>query len=97
LKRLDINCNDKRHKYLGDVTKYFTSELVKDGYLRYEQDNRSDPPTFKFKWGQRAQMEITKLSVLDFVCQVYGGKDTCTPQEWIIQYEDATKEINQNN
>lgn len=31
LKRLDINKDEKKNKYLGDVNKYFTSELVKEG------------------------------------------------------------------
>lgn len=31
LKRLDINKEEKKNKYLGDVGKYFTTELVKEG------------------------------------------------------------------
>lgn len=31
LKKLDINKEEKKNKYLGDVSKYFTTELVKDG------------------------------------------------------------------
>lgn len=32
LKRLDINKDEKKNKYLGDVGKYFTTELVKEGW-----------------------------------------------------------------
>lgn len=32
LKRLDIHKDEKKHKYFGDVTKYFTKDLVNDGY-----------------------------------------------------------------
>lgn len=99
LKRLDINKEEKKHKYLGDVFKYFTSDLVRDGYLEYEQVKGIDPPSFKFKWGYRAKLEITKKSILNFVCEVYGGLDNCKPEEWIAQYNDAMKldEFNKEN
>lgn len=98
LKILDINKEEKRHKYLRDVFKYFTSDLVKDGYLEYEQVPNTDPPAFKFKWGYRARLEISKKSVLNFVCEIYGGLETCKPNEWISQYADAMKidEFNKN-
>ena len=92
LKKLDINRDEKKHKYLGDVHKYFTSELVKDGYLEYEQIKNIDPPSYKLKWGFRAKLEISKKSVLEFVCEVYGGKDACRPKEWVAQYNDASKQ-----
>lgn len=98
LKRLDINKEEKRHKYLGDVSKYFTSDLVKEGYLEYDQVAGTDPPSFKFKWGHRAKLEISKKSVLNFVCEIYGGSENCKPEEWIAQYADAIKidEFNKN-
>lgn len=89
LKRIDLHRSEKRHKYLGDVEKYFTVELVKEGYLEYEQVKGIDPPTFKFKWGPRAHLETTKKLVLDFVCDVYGGQDACKPKDWTEQYKDA--------
>ena len=36
MKRLDVNKEEKKHKYLGDIFKFFTSDLVKEGYLEYE-------------------------------------------------------------
>lgn len=36
MKRLDVNRDEKKHKYLGDVSKYFTVDLVKEGYLEYD-------------------------------------------------------------
>ena len=77
LKKLEINKDEKRHKYLGDVYKYFTVDMVKEGYLEFEQVKGIEPPAFKFRWGQRAKLEISKKSVLDFVCEIYGGVDTC--------------------
>jgi hypothetical protein len=92
LKKLDINRDEKKHKYLGDVHKYFTSELVKDGYLEYEQVKNIEPPSYKLRWGYRAKLEISKKSVLDFVCEVYGGKEACKPKEWVAQFNDACKQ-----
>lgn len=92
MKKLDINKEDKKHKYLGDIFKYFTTDLVKEGYLEYELIKGIEPPTYKFKTGYRSKLEITKKSILDFVCKVYGGLDVCKPEEWSTQYNDAMKE-----
>jgi hypothetical protein len=86
MKRISINRNEKRNPFIGDVEKYFTQELVKDGYLEYELIRGTDPPTYKFKWGYRSKLEITKMSVLEFVCKMYG---TCKPSDWNIQFEEA--------
>jgi hypothetical protein len=69
LKRLEINRDEKKHKYLGDVHKFFTVELVKEGYLEYKQIPGVDIPTFKFKSGFRSSLEISKKSILEFVCK----------------------------
>jgi hypothetical protein len=94
MKKIDINRSEKRHKYLGDVEKYFTTELVKEGYLEYEQEKGFETPTFKFKWGYRAKMETSKKKVLEFVCEMYGGEDSCKPQDWQENYKDAMKDEN---
>lgn len=70
LKKIDINKDEKKHKYLGDVFKFFTYELVKEGFLEYTQIPGYDIPQFKFKSGYRSDLEITKKSILDFVCKL---------------------------
>lgn len=97
IKKLDINKEEKRHKYLGDVFKYFTVDLVKEGYLEHELLKNIEPPTYKFKWGYKSKLEITKMSVLKFVCEIYGGKDACRPEEWIAQFADASKQDDFNS
>lgn len=97
LKRLDISKEDKKHKYLGDVWKYFVTDLVKDGYLEYEKIPGIEPPSYKFKAGYRAKLEISKKSLLKFVCEIYGGTDACSPQEWSTQYADAEREQKEMN
>lgn len=92
LKKLDVSRDEKRHKYLGDVFRFFTVDLVKDGYLEHEIIRTMDPPGHRFKWGSRAHLEVSKHDVLKFVCQVYGGADVCKPSDWTAQYADAQKE-----
>lgn len=94
MKKIDINRSEKRHKYLGDVEKYFTSELVKEGYLEYEQEKGFEQPIYKFKWGYRAKTETSKKKVLEFVCEMYGGENSCKPQDWQENYKDAMKDEN---
>lgn len=95
MKRIDVLRDEKKHKYLGDVFKYFTVEMVKEGYLEYEKMPGVEPPVYKFKWGYRSKLEISKKSLLNFVCEMYGGLDACKPEEWIAQYADVLKEDNQ--
>lgn len=71
LKKIDINKDEKKHKYLGDVFKFFTVELVKEGYLEYEAVHGVEMPTHKFKAGYRSRLEITKMSILEFVCKFF--------------------------
>lgn len=91
LRKLDVSRDEKKHKYLGDVAKFFTGELVKDGYLEYEPVRGIEPPTYKFRAGFRARLEITKKSLLRFVCKMYGGADVCQPSDWTTQHADAEK------
>jgi len=71
LKRLDINPEEKKHKYLGDVKKYFTSDLTKEGYLEVEKISSLDASTEKFKAGYRSKLEISKSKILEFVCRFF--------------------------
>lgn len=94
LKRIDVNRNEKRHPFIGDVEKYFTQELVKEGYLEYEIMRGIEPPSYKFKWGYRAKLEISKIDVLNFVCKVYGSE--CKPNDWNVQFADAKNDEDVN-
>ena len=52
----------------------------------------TDPEQYRFKWGQRAKLEMPKMNILNFVCEVYGGNGVCKPKDWLPQYKDACKE-----
>lgn len=58
------------HEVFGDTKKLLTQEFVRQGYLEYTRQPNSDPPMYDFRWGQRAKVEISKRSCLNFVSQV---------------------------
>ena len=60
--------------------------------MEYEPVRNTMPPTYTFKSGYRSKLEISKKSVLEFVCQIYGGDEVCKPEEWNAQYADAQRE-----
>lgn len=81
LKKLGIE-QDFPHEVFGDTKKLLTQEFVRQGYLEYTRQPNSDPPMYDFRWGQRAKVEISKRSCLNFVSQLYD-KD---PEQWTSQY-----------
>lgn len=84
------------HEVFGDVKKFISQDLVRQGYLVHERQDISDPPVYEYKWGPRAKFETSKRNVLDFVCQVYGDTD---PSKWTSQWQDVqrTEELADNN
>ncbi|NXK70784.1 NSE3 protein, partial [Sylvietta virens] len=75
----------KQHSVFGDVRKLVTEELVRQKYLEITPIPVTDPPQFTFQWGPRAEKEISKKDVLNFVAKVQG-KD---PTFWASQYSEA--------
>ncbi|XP_013404380.1 non-structural maintenance of chromosomes element 3 homolog [Lingula anatina] len=102
LKRLGVD-SEKNHEVFGDVKKLVTQEFVRQAYLEYVRQPNTDPPSFEFRWGSRAQAETTKRNVLEFVCQIYGREvddvdspeyGNCVPMEltkWTSQYQDVVR------
>lgn len=88
LKKLGINI-DKKHDVFGDVKKLLTQEFVRQMYLEYSRIFNSDPPEFEFRWGARANKEISKRNVLEFVTKMYG-KDMQV-ESWKSQYREVLR------
>ena len=57
------------HVVFGDVKKFLTIELVRQGYLDFQRQRNSDPPTYEVRWGPRATHELSKGNALKFVSQ----------------------------
>lgn len=70
LKKIGIDTESK-HPLFGDIKKFVTHDLVKQLYVQYEKQENSDPPVFVLSWGHRAKVEVSKIEVLKFVCDVF--------------------------
>lgn len=88
LKKLDVTA-ECHHPEFGDVHKLLSKDFVRQLYLEYRSVPNSDPVVHEFMWGPRAHEEVSKMELLDFVCQIYG--DGVQPDQWNSQYKEATK------
>ncbi|XP_047445879.1 necdin-like 2 [Mugil cephalus] len=84
LKKLRVDPGEK-HEEFGDVKKLVTDEFVRQRYLEYVRIPHTEPVEHEFRWGQRADMEVSKAKILEFVGQLYGQD----PQSWSHQYREA--------
>ncbi|XP_013360983.1 PREDICTED: melanoma-associated antigen 11-like [Chinchilla lanigera] len=54
----------EREYVIEDPWKFITEDLVREGYLVYQQVPNSDPVCYEFLWGPRAHAETTQMKVL---------------------------------
>ncbi|XP_048225240.1 necdin [Perognathus longimembris pacificus] len=78
----------KKHPTFGDVRKLITEEFVQQNYLKYQRIPYVEPPEYEFYWGSRANREITKMQIMEFLARVFK-KD---PQAWPSRYREALEE-----
>lgn len=78
----------KKHCIYGEAKKVITEDLVRLKYLEYRKVPDSNPPSFEFSWGSRAQAEISKKKILEFWAKIH---DT-TPDAFKSLYEKAVKD-----
>ncbi|GLH14945.1 Uncharacterized protein GBIM_19369, partial [Gryllus bimaculatus] len=69
LKRLRIKVGDVPDPVFGDVKKILTKDCVHMLYLQYVRREGTDPPVYEFSSGPRADAEIPKRKLLEFVCK----------------------------
>ncbi|XP_061536297.1 necdin-like 2 isoform X6 [Phycodurus eques] len=75
----------KRHEEFGDVKKMVTDEFVRQRYLEYVPISHTDPLEHNFLWGLRANVEVSKAKILQFVAELHD----LDPQSWTSQYREA--------
>ncbi|XP_066150975.1 melanoma-associated antigen D2 [Euwallacea fornicatus] len=80
-----------KHPLFGQVKDYINKVMVKEQYVLVEIDDITKRTTFK--WGIRAEKEISKMAVLDFVCQMYKNRQ---PENWVKQYKMAKEQPYEN-
>ncbi|CAL8326256.1 unnamed protein product [Merluccius merluccius] len=91
LKKMQVDPGEK-HQEFGDVKKLVTEEFVRQRYLEYTKIPHTEPIENEFRWGQRAEVEVSKLKILEFLGQLHDQD----PQRWIRQYKEATKPTSAN-
>uniref|UniRef100_A0A8C9RJZ8 Necdin-like 2 n=1 Tax=Scleropages formosus TaxID=113540 RepID=A0A8C9RJZ8_SCLFO len=84
LKKLRVDQGEK-HEEFGDVKKLVTEEFVRQRYLEYTRIPHTEPLEHEFRWGVRAEKEVDKMKMLEFVSQVHDQE----PQTWTKQYKEA--------
>ncbi|XP_061591371.1 necdin-like 2 [Cololabis saira] len=84
LKKLRVDAGEK-HDEFGDVKKVVTDEFVRQKYLEYARIPHTDPIEHEFRWGPRADEELSKAEILEFMGRLHGQD----PQSWSQQYREA--------
>ncbi|MEQ2206635.1 hypothetical protein XENOCAPTIV_000900 [Xenoophorus captivus] len=62
--------SEQKHEEFGDVRKTITDEFVRQRYLEYIRIPHTEPVEYEFRWGQRADVEVSKAQILVFMGQV---------------------------
>lgn len=89
LKKLRVDPGEK-HEEFGDVKKVVTDEFVRQKYLEYVRIPHTEPAEHEFRWGQRADEEVSKAKILEFMGQLHDQD----PQNWSQQYREAHSSLN---
>lgn len=84
LRKLRVDPGEK-HEEFGDVKKVVTDEFVRQRYLEYVRIPHTEPVEHEFRWGQRAEVEVSKPKILEFMGELHEQD----PQSWTQQYRDA--------
>ncbi|XP_034027933.1 necdin-like 2 isoform X2 [Thalassophryne amazonica] len=84
LKKLRVDPGEK-HEEFGDVKKVITDEFVRQRYLEFVRIPHTEPVEHEFRWGQRADLEVSKAKILEFMGQLHEQD----PQSWTQQYREA--------
>ncbi|XP_049919977.1 necdin-like 2 isoform X1 [Epinephelus moara] len=84
LKKLRVDPGEK-HEDFGDVKKVVTDEFVRQRYLEYGRIPHTEPVEHEFRWGQRAEVEVSKAKILEFMGELHEQD----PQSWSQQYREA--------
>lgn len=85
LRRLDIVKEDSfQHEYFGDVKQLITVDFISQHYLEKVTLSKGDNAKYEYKWGPRAEHEVTRRDVLEFMSKVYGGRPI---KSWMQQYQ----------
>ncbi|KAK1801947.1 hypothetical protein P4O66_022581 [Electrophorus voltai] len=74
-----------KHEEFGDVKKLVTDVFVRQKYLEYVRIPHTEPLEHEFRWGARAEQEVSKMKLLQFIGELHNEE----PQTWTQQYREA--------
>jgi len=73
----------------GDMKRFVNDTLVsKQQYLRRTRVVEVEGEQYEYSWGERAEAEVKKSTVLKFVCELYG----CRPRVFAEQFDIVKQE-----
>ncbi|KAJ7336034.1 Melanoma-associated antigen G1 [Desmophyllum pertusum] len=75
LKKLGIEPKVE-HKVFGDPEKLISQEFVRQCYVDRKKVLGGDEAAYEYRWGSRAEKELTKRQVLHFVSELYDTQWT---------------------
>lgn len=82
-----ISENNLNHPYFGNVKQLITEEFLAQKYLNKVVYESGEPPKYEYKWGPRAELELSPRVVMEFVSQAYNGRPL---NSWPLQYKALT-------
>ncbi|XP_053987644.1 non-structural maintenance of chromosomes element 3 homolog [Hylaeus volcanicus] len=83
LTNMGIKSDNSHHYYFGDVAQSI-EVFVQQRYLEKVAVDKDDPTKIEYKWGMRAEYEVTRRSCLEFVSQIYSRRRI---ESWPAQYK----------
>lgn len=85
LKKLGIEPK-KEHQVFGDSEKLISQEFVRQCYLDRKKVLGGDEAAYEYRWGARAEKELTWRQALKFVSEIYGTQ----MEDWTAQMKEIT-------
>lgn len=85
LKKLGIEPK-KEHEVFGDSEKLISQEFVRQCYLDRKKVLGGDEAAYEYRWGARAEKELTWRQALKFVSEIYGTQ----MEDWTAQMKQIT-------
>ncbi|KAK2548674.1 Non-structural maintenance of chromosomes element 3-like protein [Acropora cervicornis] len=83
LKRFGIEPKAE-HKVFGDADKLISQEFVRQCYLDRKKVVGGDETAYEYRWGQRAEKELSKKKLGLFISEIYGTE----LESWSSQMRD---------
>ncbi|XP_025831905.1 non-structural maintenance of chromosomes element 3 homolog isoform X2 [Agrilus planipennis] len=81
-----------KHELFGNIKDFIRNDMVKQRYLSVSVDEHTRK--ISYSWGTRAETDVSKAKILQFVCNTYGNIE---PSSWTNQFKMANIQIEEQN